>query len=125
LHPEFKAMFTDEKDYEKPIGYYNKQEFLNLIKLGMESCIKEHLSEAEKDVKAELPKPDDTIDIDEAAKVTGFKKKSIYSKVSRSELPSLTRGRPLMFSRAELQLWMKIGRPDVAEMELKRRKGEI
>jgi hypothetical protein len=54
-----------------------------------------------------------------------LKEKSIYSKVSRLELPSISRGRPLLFSRAELQLWMKLGRPTIAEMELKRRKGEL
>ena len=118
-------MYTDEPDYEKPLWHYSMREFLTLLKLGMENYIKEHHKVAVSDVKEEQHTMSDTIDIDEAAKVTGFKKKSIYSKVSRSELPSLTRGRPLMFSRAELQLWMKIGRPDVAEMELKRRKGEI
>jgi hypothetical protein len=54
-----------------------------------------------------------------------LKERSIYSKVSRLELPSISRGRPLLFSRAELQLWMKLGRPTIAEMELKRRKGEL
>lgn len=71
--------------------------------------IKEHL----KGINVDQP---DTITPDEAAKITGLKLKSIYSKVCRLEMPALTRGRPLMFSRAELEKWMKCGRPSVAEM---------
>ena len=70
--------------------------------------IKEHL-------KGINPEQQDTIGVEEAAKVTGLKLKSIYSKVSRLELPALTRGRPLMFSRLELEKWMKAGRPSVTE----------
>jgi excisionase family DNA binding protein len=77
---------------------------LSLIKEG----IKEHL----KGIKVDQP---DTITPDEAAKITGLKLKSIYSKVCRLEMPALTRGRPLMFSRAELEKWMKSGRPSVPE----------
>lgn len=65
--------------------------------------IKEHL----RGITLDQP---DTITPDEAAKVTGLKLKSIYSKVFRLEMPALTRGRPLMFSRAELEKWMKSGR---------------
>ena len=57
----------------------------------------------------------DTIGLEEAAKVTGLKTKSIYSKVCRLEIPALTRGRPLMFSRAELEKWMRNGKPSVPE----------
>ena len=46
---------------------------------------------------------------------TNLKLKSIYSKVSRLEMPALTRGRPLMFSRSELEKWMKNGKPSVPE----------
>ena len=76
----------------------------NLVKEG----IKEHLR------SITVHKPD-TIGLEEAAKVTGLKTKSIYSKVSRLEMPALTRGRPLMFSRAELEKWMKSGRPSLPE----------
>jgi hypothetical protein len=57
----------------------------------------------------------DTMGIEEATKVTGLKTKSIYSKVWRLEIPALTRGQPLMFSRAELEKWMNSGRPSVPE----------
>ena len=83
--------------------------------------IKEHL----KGINVDQP---DTITPDEAAKITGLKLKSIYSKVCRLEMPALTRGRPLMFSRAELEKWMKSGRPSVAETmakEWKEKRGMI
>jgi hypothetical protein len=114
-----------EENFEKPIWHYSMQEFLKLQKQEIESSIKEILTFAVSNIKSDQPLPEDTIGIEEATKVTGLKEKSIYSKVSRLQIPSLTRGRPLMFSRSELQLWMKIGRPTVAEMEFKRRKGEI
>jgi excisionase family DNA binding protein len=80
----------------------------NLVKEG----IKEHL----RSITVDQP---DTIGLEEAAKVTGLKTKSIYSKVSRLEMPALTRGRPLMFSRAELEKWMKNGKPSNAETDYK------
>lgn len=118
-------MKEKELDQEKGLWQYTMREFLNLQKLEIENSIKEMITMAVSDVKAEQPELEDTINIDEATKVTGLKEKSIYSKVSRLQIPTLTRGRPLMFSRNELQLWMKIGRPTVIEMELKKRKGEI
>jgi len=114
-----------ETDYEKPLWHYSMQEFISIQKKELEATIKELIAISLNSIKAEQPELEDTINIDEATKVTGLKEKSIYSKVSRLQIPTLTRGRPLMFSRAELQLWMKIGRPTVAEMEYKRRKGEI
>jgi predicted DNA-binding transcriptional regulator AlpA len=114
-----------EENFEKPLWHYSMQEFLSLQKKEIEGSIKEMLTLAVSEIKTDQPLQEDTIGLVEAAKVTGLKEKSIYSKVSRLQLPSLTRGRPLMFSRAELQLWMKIGRPTVADMALKRRKGEL
>lgn len=114
-----------EENFEKPLWHYSMREFLQLQKQEIESSMKEMLTLAVSEAKSEPPELEDTIGMDEATKVTGLKEKSIYSKVCRLEIPTITRGRPLMFSRAELQLWMKIGRPTIAEMELKRRKGEI
>jgi predicted DNA-binding transcriptional regulator AlpA len=121
----FKQSFLMEDNFEKPLWHYSMREFLKLQKQEIEESLKEMLTLAVSSIKSDQHLSEDTIGIGEASKVTGLKEKSIYSKVSRLQIPSLTRGRPLMFSRAELQLWMKIGRPMVAEFELKRRKGEI
>jgi hypothetical protein len=67
----------------------------------------------------------DAINIEEAVKINGFKTKSIYSKVCRLEMPALTRGRPLMFSRSELENWMRNCRPSVPEyMYIAKERGE-
>jgi predicted DNA-binding transcriptional regulator AlpA len=58
----------------------------------------------------------DIIYLDEVVELTGYKESTIYSKVCRKELPVISTGRPLAFSREEILQWMKDGRPTVAEM---------
>jgi predicted DNA-binding transcriptional regulator AlpA len=60
--------------------------------------------------------PRDVIFIDEVIVLTGYKESTIYSKVSRREIPVLSYGRPLTFSKAEILNWMKTGKPTVSEM---------
>jgi hypothetical protein len=36
--------------------------------------------------------------------------------VSRNEIPTLSRGRPLVFSRKALENWLKEGKPTVVDM---------
>ncbi len=112
-----------ELEYDKPLWQLTMQEFINIQKQEMTKLVKEMLNEALNDIKSKDVPLEDTISAEDAAVITGLKMKTIYSKVSRLQIPSITRGRPLVFSRAELQNWMKIGRPTVAEMEFKRRKG--
>lgn len=64
---------------------------------------------------SEEPKSD-IIYIDEIIQLTGYKESTIYSKVCRREIPVISFGRPLTFSREEIIQWMKDGRPTVAEM---------
>lgn len=66
-------------------------------------------------VKTEVSKPD-IIYSDEAAEITNYTKSTLYSKVNRGEIPYLSGGKPLTFSRAQLQDWMHKGRPTVAEI---------
>ncbi len=112
-----------ELEYDKPLWQLTMQEFIDIQKHEMTKLVKEMLNEALNDIKSKDVPLEDTISAEDAAVITGLKMKTIYSKVSRLQIPSITRGRPLVFSRAELQNWMKIGRPTVAEMEFKRRKG--
>jgi excisionase family DNA binding protein len=51
----------------------------------------------------------DIIYIAEAAEITGYTEKTIYSKVSRRQLPVVSSGRPLTFSRAQLNKWIMAG----------------
>ncbi|MBP6091912.1 MAG: helix-turn-helix domain-containing protein, partial [Crocinitomicaceae bacterium] len=64
---------------------------------------------------SEEPKSD-IIYIDEIIQLTGYKESTIYSKVCRREIPVISSGRPLTFSREEIIQWMKDGRPTVPEM---------
>jgi predicted DNA-binding transcriptional regulator AlpA len=71
-----------------------------------------------------LLKPDETVQepksdiiyLDEVIRLTGYKESTVYSKVCRKEIPVISTGRPLAFSREEILQWMKDGRPTVAEM---------
>lgn len=65
--------------------------------------------------KVEESKPD-IIYSDEAAELTNYTKSTLYSKISRGELPIISSRRPLTFSRAELTDWIHKGRPTVADM---------
>jgi predicted DNA-binding transcriptional regulator AlpA len=116
---------SERPNSEKPLWHLSVREFFKIQDKELFARIKGMIEDAFKEHKTEQPLIEDTISLAEASKVTGLREKSIYTKVSRLELPSITRGRPLMFSRAELQLWMRLGKPTVTEMELKRRKGDI
>ena len=105
---------------EKFLFQLSTEEFNSLFR-GMlndiiPKLVKEGIKEHLQGINIDQP---DTIGLEEASKITGFKIKSIYSKVCRLEIPSLTRGRPLLFSRSELEKWMKEGRPSNAETDLK------
>ena len=69
----------------------------------------------------EIKNPDygeiDTIYIQEVTKITGYTEKTVYTKVCRKEMPSLTSGKPLTFSRKQINNWIEKGRPSVAEMQ--------
>jgi hypothetical protein len=77
------------------------------------SLVKEGKLEHLKGINIDQP---DTIDLAEAAIITGLKTKSIISTVSRFELAVLKRGRALMFSRAELEKWIRDGGPSGGEI---------
>ena len=49
--------------------------------------------------------------------LTGYKASTIYSKVCRGEIPTISTGRPLTFSKNEILQWMKSGRPSLTEMK--------
>ncbi|MFZ4521477.1 MAG: helix-turn-helix domain-containing protein [Bacteroidales bacterium] len=56
------------------------------------------------------PKEELPINIDEACRVTGYAKPSIYSKFSRREIPGYRRGQRLYFYRSELLAWINSGK---------------
>jgi predicted DNA-binding transcriptional regulator AlpA len=58
----------------------------------------------------------DIIYLKEATALTGYTDKTVYTKVCRREIPVISSGRPLTFSRKQLNEWMANGRPSIAEM---------
>ncbi len=55
-------------------------------------------------------KENDLLTIDQAAEFLSLTKPTLYSKVSRGELPSMKRGKRLYFSKKELLGYLKAGR---------------
>lgn len=63
-----------------------------------------------------VPKKDEhpkLVKIDEAAKITGYKKGYIYELIFRNAIPYIKRGRSVRFDPNELDAWMRQGRPHI------------
>lgn len=101
-------------DEKRPLYTLTVEEFKELSKMINidRSCIVQAAECVEKELR-------DIVFIDEARVITGYKLSTIYTKVSRREIPTLLKGRPLTFSREELTNWIKAGRPTIAEMKAK------
>ena len=61
--------------------------------------------------------PGDIIFMDDVIQLTGYKKATVYSKVSRYEIPVLSRRKPLTFSRAAILQWLQDGKPGILDQE--------
>ena len=48
---------------------------------------------------------------EEVMELTGYTRSTIYSKVSRQEIPTFVRGRPLVFKKSQILKWLEAGRP--------------
>jgi hypothetical protein len=70
-------------------------------------------------VEQDKPVETDIVYIDEATIMMGYTKSTVYTKVSRKEIPVLSYGRPLTFSKKVLQNWMADGRPTLNEIKAK------
>jgi len=57
----------------------------------------------------------DVMSIDEVSKMTGYKLSTIYTKISRKEIPVLSSRRPLLFSKNAILKWISSGRPSESE----------
>jgi hypothetical protein len=58
---------------------------------------------------------EDTIFIVDVMRITGYKKNTVYTKVSRLQIPYLSRCRPLTFSKDAIIQWIKSGKPGYAQ----------
>jgi len=74
----------------------------------------------ERPIQAPAPKAEeekqDIMYPEETKDFLGYTLNTLYTKVSRREIPVVSSGRPLTFSRKQLNEWMAKGRPSIAEM---------
>lgn len=56
--------------------------------------------------------------IDQVIEITKLAKSTLYSKVSKKHIPCLSRGKPLLFSRDHLEMWLKAGRPHTYSIKI-------
>ena len=111
----------ENQNPEKYLFQLTVKEYESLMKKILQEkvpeMIREELREELETIKAIYQKSSrDSITVDEVAQLTGLKIRSIYTKVSRLEMPAIMRGRPLMFSRREIISWMRDGKPSVSIM---------
>jgi len=99
-------------DQLKPLYALTVEEFTELNR----GIIKREVQEALNNQGQSRPNADrDIIFIDEACELTGYSKPTMYSKISRYEIPVLSRGKPLTFSKKILIQWIHDGKPSVAQ----------
>lgn len=60
----------------------------------------------------------DIIFIDDACEITGYSKPTMYFKISRYEIPVLSRGKPLTFSKKEIIEWIHQGKPNIMDKKV-------
>jgi predicted DNA-binding transcriptional regulator AlpA len=101
----------------RPLYSLTVEEFKELSKsIAIENSINSHVHLTQVQEKKSL---NDIIYIDDVSLLTGYKKNTVYTKVCRRQIPIISNGRPLTFSKEEIVQWMKSGRPSNAEMKSK------
>lgn len=95
-------------DLSRPLYTLSIGEYIELQKetvieqLRHLSCYKQH---------SNTSLEQDIIFIDQVCRLTGYTKPTLYSKVSRYEIPVLSRGKPLTFSKKAILNWIENGKP--------------
>ena len=99
----------------QPLFNLTVEEFENLSR-NLFAAEAKRLLEKQDKTKQQKALPD-IIFVDEIINLTGYKKSTIYSKVSRYEMPVLSRRKPLTFSREAILSWIQNGKPNLVEEE--------
>ncbi len=98
---------------EKPLYTLTVEEFTTLNR----QIVQQELQDAILHQGMSKPESDrDIIFIDDACELVGYSKPTMYSKISRYEIPVLSRGKPLTFSKKALIRWIHDGKPGVADV---------
>jgi excisionase family DNA binding protein len=83
----------------------------------------EHIELLLKRLSPEAASPDELLSITEAAELLNLSVSTIYSKVSRNEIPVCKKGKRLYFSKHELTAWIHSGKIYTNEELLRRNDG--
>lgn len=103
-----------EQNDNRPLFSLTVDEFKELSKI-----IQLDLKYLHPDYRKDVESTEDIIYASEASKLTGYTESTLYTKVSRKEIPILSGGRPLTFSRKQLIAWIEAGRPSLLEIKVK------
>lgn len=98
-------------DYDRFLHSLTIKEFRELS-LSIANEVSHQISQSH---TVEQEDPRETIFIADVAVLTGYTQATIYSKVSRGEIPVMSHGRPLTFSKTDILDWIKSGKPSNAE----------
>ena len=90
------------------------------FELVIENCLRRVLSETHSLVKPPEIEEADLCDIDEAAKILGYKISTIYSKTSKNALPYIKQGKLLRFSKSDLKAWINSGKRATKQEEIEK-----
>jgi predicted DNA-binding transcriptional regulator AlpA len=96
--------------YSLTIGEYKElqRELLREHSNQIEKCSESGIRQKEKEEQ-------DIIFMEEVCKLTGYTKPTLYSKISRYQIPVLSRGKPLTFSKKAIIAWIHQGKPSVID----------
>lgn len=99
----------------KPLCSLTVGEYMELNKKAFSEEAERLLQE--RSVEHSKKAPGDIIFIHDVLQLTGYKRSTLYSKVSRCEIPVLSRKKPLTFSRKAILRWLKEGKPHALDQE--------
>lgn len=102
-------------DLSKPLYSLTIGEYKELH----QQIFKEQSSELLKSNQTSVPPKEerDIIFMEEVCTLTGYTKPTLYSKISRFEIPVLSRGKPLTFSKKNIIDWIHQGKPNTLDKE--------
>lgn len=103
-------------DLSKPLYSLTVEEYIELNERTFEK-VAEKIIDSYREKSNKNNFNNDNIFIDELVALTGYKKSTIYSKISRFEMPCISRRAPLTFSRVAILDWLKNGKPSVIDQE--------
>lgn len=102
-------------DLSKPLYTLTVGEYKELHR----EMFRQHCEESLKNSKPTLLEKEekDIIFMEEVCELTGYSKPTMYSKISRYEIPVLSRGKPLTFSKKGIIEWIHQGKPNVMDQK--------